>query len=272
MITIKKLKTLKTTTMLRKILILLEIEIQSKKVEEFSNTHYYKQLMQLLIKSDTDKRIIKAASRIEVDLNKEIKDNRTLYSLKCSIEDKIGIPQADWDFNLTNKKSSELQNRLPMKLFLDDIRSPFNVGSIFRSSDAFGVSEIILSEDCPPPTHPRSKRSSMGTSENILYQTISFDEKINFLKKMAETRQIFALELGGTKLSEFKFPEKGIAVIGSEELGITPEILKIADESGGRVSIPMCGNKASLNVSVATGILLSRWSEYLLANSNKKKV
>ena len=58
--------------------------------------------------------------------------------------------------------------------------------------------------------------------------------------------------------------KNAIAIIGSEELGVSPEALKAADDSLGRVSIPLLGNKSSLNVANATSILLQRWSEHLL--------
>ena len=67
---------------------------------------------------------------------------------------------------------------------------------------------------------------------------------------------IVALELGGTPLSSFRFPECGVLLVGSEELGLSPESLELAE---GRVSIPMAGAKRSLNVAVAVGIVLQAW-------------
>jgi len=75
---------------------------------------------------------------------------------------------------------------------------------------------------------------------------------------------IFALELGGVSIQEFGFPSRGIVLVGSEELGLSPEALALADAALGRVSIPLSGAKKSLNVSVAFGILMSRWHERLL--------
>ena len=72
---------------------------------------------------------------------------------------------------------------------------------------------------------------------------------------------IFVLETGGTPIEEFDFPKKGICIIGSEELGVSPAALEKA--TYGRVSIPMTGLKASLNVGVAYGILMQKWVESL---------
>lgn len=73
---------------------------------------------------------------------------------------------------------------------------------------------------------------------------------------------VFALETGGTDINEFKFPPRGICIIGSEELGVSPEAL--ARATYGIVTIPMKGLKASLNVGVAFGILMQKWVESLM--------
>ena len=72
---------------------------------------------------------------------------------------------------------------------------------------------------------------------------------------------VFALETGGTPINDFIFPQKGIVIIGSEELGISPEALSQANY--GTVTIPMNGIKASLNVGVAFGILMHAWTQSL---------
>lgn len=69
----------------------------------------------------------------------------------------------------------------------------------------------------------------------------------------------FALETGGTPIHEFRFPAKGIAFVGNEELGISPFLMESARRNGGICSISLHGPKASLNVSVAVGILLQNW-------------
>ena len=69
----------------------------------------------------------------------------------------------------------------------------------------------------------------------------------------------FALELGGTPLGEFRFPQRGMMLVGSEELGLSPQSLALAASRAGRVSIPMAGAKRSLNVAVAVGIVLQAW-------------
>jgi TrmH family RNA methyltransferase len=77
------------------------------------------------------------------------------------------------------------------------------------------------------------------------------------------TCPVFALETGGIPLAEFPFPQRGLLITGSEELGVSPRALAAADASLGRVSIPCYGTKASLNVSVAFGIAVQAWAQRL---------
>ncbi len=86
---------------------------------------------------------------------------------------------------------------------------------------------------------------------------------------IAAAPHLLALEQGGTPLHRFHFPPRGVVIVGSEELGVSPEALLAADKMDGRVTIPLGGFKASLNVSVAFGILLSAWRESLAAAATK---
>ena len=139
-------------------------------------------------------------------------------------------------------------------IYAEDIRSPFNLGSIFRTAEGMGAEKVYLSPFCTSAEHPRAVRSGMGCIETLGYERCSLDE-------LPEDLPVFVLETGGTPIDEFEFPEKGICIIGSEELGASPEALKKA--AYGRVTIPMIGLKASLNVGVALGILMEKWVEYL---------
>ena len=139
-------------------------------------------------------------------------------------------------------------------VYAEDIRSPFNIGSIFRTAEAMGAEKVIISPHCIDPSQPRAIRSGMGCIETLGWQRLSLEE-------LPSDLPVFALETGGTPIGDFKFPEKGICIIGSEELGVSPEALSRANY--GTVTIPMKGLKASLNVGVAFGILMQKWVESL---------
>lgn len=141
-----------------------------------------------------------------------------------------------------------------ISVYAEDIRSPFNLGSIFRTAEGLGAEKVYLSPFCCDPEHPRAVRSGMGCIETLGYERKTLDE-------LAADKPIFVLETGGTPIDEFKFPKEGICILGSEELGASPEAIKKA--TYGCVTIPMIGLKASLNVGVAFGILMQKWVESL---------
>ena len=174
----------------------------------------------------------------------------------------IGTFPAEWDLviaphpALTNEDGTVKERDFypGIAVYAEDIRSPFNIGSIFRTAEAMGAQKVYISPCCVDPEQPRAVRSGMGCIETMGYERCSLDQ-------LPADIPVFALETGGTDINDFDFPEKGICIIGSEELGVSPEALKRA--TYGRVTIPMKGLKASLNVGVAFGILMQKWVEFL---------
>lgn len=256
MITIKKLSSLKDGTRQRKEARLTEEwENSIYRGLDFYDSDWIEAFLKLILSEiDVPKSVKDAAEILEGNIKTNNPEEllRLVNNLKNCYLSYLGQEPADWDLKLTNKLGINSQHDLEMALYLEDIRSPFNLGSIFRTAVAFGVKEIFLSKHCVSPTHPRAIRSSMGTIDMINW---SYRELNNCMYRP------FALELNGTEINKFRFPKKAIAVIGSEELGVTPKSIDSCNSGFGRVSIPLYGEKGSLNVGVATGILLSYWSE-----------
>ena len=177
----------------------------------------------------------------------------------------IGTFPAEWDLVIAPHAAPTDENGVVRQrsfypgvaVYAEDIRSPFNLGSIFRSAEAMGAEKVYISPFCTDPEQPRAIRSGMGCIETMGYTRCSLEE-------LPSDVPVFALETGGTDLNEFVFPKQGICIIGSEELGVSPQALDRA--TYGRVTIPMKGLKASLNVGVAFGILMQKWVEALSQN------
>lgn len=186
--------------------------------------------------------------------------------LRQELAQHLGIEAADWDLQAPPDRAGPV-TRFPFYAWLDDLRSPFNVGSVVRTAEAYGFSGVWHSPLTPGLDHPRTKRSSMGADEHLAVSALSLAE----LKDQWGTRPVFALELGGTELPEFPFPSEGLVLVGGEELGLSPEALAWADGSAGRVSLPLYGRKASLNVGVAFGVLASAWTAHESALSPDEK-
>lgn len=151
----------------------------------------------------------------------------------------------------TNKEKKIFQ----IKLILNDIRSPFNVGSIIRTSEAFGVEEIIMSGITPTPEN-NSKVLKTSKSSNVPY-TYSEDIIETILKIKEKKYSVISLEKTSNSIdintTKIDFPM--VLILGNEEFGVKKEILDLSDKI---VHINMFGYKNSINVSVATGIALNK--------------
>ena len=143
-----------------------------------------------------------------------------------------------------------------------NIRSRHNVGSIFRTADAAGVSKIFLCGITPAPPHPNIEKVSLGAENFVAWEKCKETWRIiDKLKK--EGAEIVSLEQakGAGSLNEFKPVKKPMALILGEEVnGLPKTILKRSDKI---IQIPMCGKKESLNVSVAFGVAVYKLAEIL---------
>jgi len=243
-ITVKKLSTLKERTRLRKISMILHEAAVACKNNQPVDLDYINEVLSL----EGFAEVGKPAEPGEMAFYLEDQSQALLS--------KLGAEPSDWDFTDQNGALDETQRIVQDKvLVLDRVRSPYNVGAIFRSAEAFGVSKIILVEGTASPDHVRALRTSRGTTSVISWSFMSEADVVSFLGTY-DPKQVIALELGGVSINDFPFPSRGVAVLGSEEFGISPAVLSCCKS---RVSIPMGGAKGSLNVSVAAGILLQRW-------------
>ena len=132
---------------------------------------------------------------------------------------------------------------------LINIRSLYNVGSIFRTSDACGIKKLYLIGFTPTPEHPKLHKTALGAEEKIEWEKVQTASKIiKQLKK--EGYKLVALETGKRSLELYDYRAKGkiALVVGNEIKGISKAVLKNCDAV---LKIPMNGIKESLNVEVA---------------------
>jgi tRNA G18 (ribose-2'-O)-methylase SpoU len=148
------------------------------------------------------------------------------------------------------------------QVILLDIRSHYNVGAIFRTSDAAGVSKIYLSGYTPAPEDrfgrpvPEINKTALGAEQFIPWEVVT-DVKELIVKLQSEGVTVVAVEQSPNSVSlpDFKVPESVAYIMGSETEGVPEEVLELVDMV---LEIPMLGQKESLNVSVSTGIVLYR--------------
>jgi 23S rRNA (guanosine2251-2'-O)-methyltransferase len=144
----------------------------------------------------------------------------------------------------------------PLLLVLENIRSMHNVGSIFRTADAFLVEKLCLCGFTPCPPHRDIHKTALGATETVEWEQTA--DPTTLLKRLrGEGYRVLALEQteDSTGLQSFApLPDEKIAVVlGNEVEGVSDAALACCD---GSIEIPQFGSKHSLNVSVAAGLLL----------------
>ena len=146
--------------------------------------------------------------------------------------------------------------KLPLVIVLDNVRSMNNVGSVFRTSDAFVVEKIYLCGITPKPPHREINKTALGATETVQWEyTSTTQEAISDLKQKGY--KIYSIEqaTNSVKLNEFVHVKnsKIAIVMGNEVDGVDQEIINLSDSV---IEIPQYGAKHSLNISVTTGIVV----------------
>jgi len=155
--------------------------------------------------------------------------------------------------SVTEFKQSE---KTPVIVVLENIRSAYNVGSVFRTSDAFLIEAIYIIGYTSKPPHKEIKKTALGAEETVLWKYFKTSEvAIGELRK--EGYKIFSVEQaeGSYKLHAISIdPDEKIAVIfGNEVTGVEQSTIHLSD---GCIEIPQLGMKHSLNIATAAGVVL----------------
>lgn len=146
--------------------------------------------------------------------------------------------------------------KLPVVCVLDNIRSQHNIGSIFRTSDAFRITQILLCGITATPPNREIHKSALGATESVAWQYFQeTSSAVDYLKSAGY--QIIAVEQahGSVNLSDYRVhnTDRIALVFGNEIHGVSDEIMQLVD---GCIEIPQFGTKHSFNVSVTAGIVL----------------
>lgn len=146
-----------------------------------------------------------------------------------------------------------MKNQNSFFVIAHNIRSAFNVGSIFRTADAVGIDKIYLCGYTPCPPDNKIKKVALGADDSVPFE--SFKSSVSLIKRLKKQGvKIIALENNleeGIDYKKFKPVFPLALVLGDEVNGLSKNILKLADKI---IYLPMIGKKESLNVSVAFGV------------------
>lgn len=151
----------------------------------------------------------------------------------------------------------------PIVVVLDNIRSGLNVGSVFRTCDAFAIQKVILTGITAKPPHKEINKTAIGATHSVEWEySASIKEAILSLKK--DSYHITAVEQTNQSihLQEYELPNKPLALVfGNEVEGVSNEILEDIDSA---IEVPQFGTKHSLNISVCAGIVI--WDVFKKVN------
>ncbi len=155
-------------------------------------------------------------------------------------------------------------DKLPLIVILDDIRSLHNVGSVFRSSDAFRVEAIYLCGITAVPPQPEIHKTALGAEDTVDWKY--FKDTLEAVSELKEKGyKVYSVEQveGSTMLNKIEIDEnkKYAVIMGNEVKGVKQEVVNASD---GCIEIPQFGTKHSLNVSVTAGIVVWEFARLLM--------
>lgn len=151
--------------------------------------------------------------------------------------------------------------KIPVTVVLDNIRSFHNVGSVFRTSDAFRVERIVLCGICPQPPHREIHKTALGSTESVDWQyEKDVEELVLSLKREGYTVLSVEQAERSIPLNEYRVEsdKKYALVFGNEVFGVSQNAVNASDAV---LEIPQEGTKHSLNISVSAAIVL--WTFFL---------
>lgn len=158
--------------------------------------------------------------------------------------------------------------KMPLVVVLDDIRSMYNVGAVFRTSDAFRVESIYLCGITATPPSQEIHKTALGAEDSVDWKYFkSTQEAVRILKQ--EGYYVYSIEQveGSVKLQQLcgKLNEKSVdkyaIVMGNEVKGVKQEVVDMSDSC---IEIPQFGTKHSLNVSTTAGMVIWEFAKHML--------
>ena len=166
------------------------------------------------------------------------------------------------ELNRITPEEYKSSDKTPVIIVLDNVRSLYNVGSVFRTADAFRVEAIYLCGITGQPPHPEIHKSALGATESVTWK--HFEKTIDAIKELKDNSySIYAIEQVDKSIDLKDFtPKQGnkyAFVFGNEIKGVSEEILPLCD---GCIEIPQFGTKHSFNIAVSVGIVL--WQFYMV--------
>jgi tRNA G18 (ribose-2'-O)-methylase SpoU len=160
------------------------------------------------------------------------------------------------ELNRVSVEEFKEMEKLPVRIILDNIRSLMNVGSVFRTSDAFLIKEIILCGITATPPHREIQKTALGATESVDWRYV--ESTADAVRELQEQDiKVYAVEQAEESKMldhvQFNFDNEIAIVMGNEVKGVSDEVMELVDDC---IELPQFGTKHSLNISISTGILI----------------
>lgn len=160
------------------------------------------------------------------------------------------------ELNRVSTAEFKVQEKTPIIVVLDNVRSMYNVGSVFRTCDGFAMEALYLCGITACPPHKEIAKTALGATESVNWK--HFDSTVEAVGELkAQGYRVFAVEQVDTSIAlqdfDFTAGEKIAIILGNEVFGVDDEVLPLCD---GAIEIPQAGTKHSFNVSVAGAIVM----------------
>ena len=160
------------------------------------------------------------------------------------------------DLNRVSVEAFKAQDKLPVVVVLDNVRSMHNVGSLFRTSDGFSIEKLLLCGITAQPPHREIEKTALGATQSV--EWLHHENTLDAVTKLrAEGYMIIAIEQAknSTMLNTFRpdLSKKYALIFGNEVNGVSDEVMAVIDEC---VEIPQFGTKHSFNIVISAGIVL----------------
>ena len=215
-------------------------------------------IKQIIICDDCEK-----TESIPKDLMYEIAKQECIYVTNKIFETITEVMNPQGILAIIEKQSKEIQidDKQDIILALDNIQDPGNLGTILRTADSIGLTQILVSKGTADCYNPKVVRSTMGAIFRV--KIIECEDLVKTLKEIKKHKFEIVVSSLQTDNSIYDINyHKKVIVIGNEANGVKKEIQDLADK---KIKIPMLGKTESLNASVATGIILYEYIRQKLA-------
>ena len=173
------------------------------------------------------------------------------------------------DLHRISVEEFKLSHKIPMVIVLDNVRSMNNVGSVFRTADAFRVAHLYLCGITAQPPHKEIEKTALGATESVNWSHHHSTEEI--VKQLIENDfQVISVEQTSDSilLSDYipSFDRKTAFIFGNEVMGVDQSIINLSHKT---LEIPQLGTKHSLNISVSAGIVIWHYFYHISKKLNR---